>query len=550
MDVRYRIKVRGAFDVCNSVGAPILGLGKKAQAVIAILSVDCGRWVTRGLLQDLLWSDRGPEHGRNSLRKSLSQIRKATSEITLIEERHGGYIRISPERAAIDLFEPEIVWGSDTVVDYTGLELLEGMNVRDNEFDEWLRQKRLECAKDSDLPRPDVRPSEIRPSGKTEGRSISLPRVGFRFCQVRLCENNLESIFAFDFSKQALVSAFLRADISELVENEATFRDCDAFVELLVSTIGERHYLRVIVRQADGHSPVWSEFELAENSARSIEASSYTIAEKAVDAVFHHFLGASSANSERLIVGLNTCRALSGLFNVGTLSPREIESCLDTVQLYHQSPRITIWRAAASAMRLVEKPGRFGLEEREKIEAYLRDALQFGSNDSTVLAVAGHLYGRILGDQARALALTSRAVEKDRQSALSWLFRASSLYRVDDVRNASFAATRAFQLGANSFADAFFSSVRSYTSLANRDFATSVSFGERLRSSPACFRSNARVLAASYGLLGDIESGRKVVASYCGHTEAIDEHLAADAALKAHSELGERVISTGLAQLK
>ncbi|MEL6467730.1 MAG: hypothetical protein AAFQ58_22415 [Pseudomonadota bacterium] len=550
MDKRYKIKLLGAFDICNSLGAEVPGLGKKSQAIVAILSLYRNRWVTRSTIQDLLWSDRGAEHGGNSLRKALSQIRKITKPFSLIEERSGGYVRISQDVALVDLFEPDEVWAGESNFDPGELTLLEGLDVRDNEFDAWLHQQRLK--------RPNSAcsgPQERNPQSKSAKqdrllRDARLPRVALKCTLEQLCLEDIGSVLSHDLARQSIVTAFLRADIAEIEENESAFNETDAFLEFLVSKIDDKQYFRIFLRQAEGHSAVWSDFQIIDRTPKSLELAVYEMAERAVEAVFSQILNLTNVESERILVGLNACRALSGLFNVGTSDPQTINSNLDVVQLHRHGPRTDVWRAAVSAMKIVEQPECAEAEEIEKIEAHLRDALQHGSNDSTVLAVAGHLYGRVIGDQTRALALTSRAVERDRRSAFSWLFRASSLYRVNDLSSASFAATQAFQLGANSFADAFFSSVRSYTSLANRDFDSCIRYGERLRSSPARFRSNARVLAAAYGHIGDIAAGRRVVADYCGSSDAIDDHLSADKALRSHSELGELVISKGLSQLQ
>src|SRR5258708_30689127 len=64
---------------------------KKSQALLAYLAMKPAQHVSREKLAGLLWSSTGPDQARQSLRQTLSTIRKELSQIapkqkTLIEE--------------------------------------------------------------------------------------------------------------------------------------------------------------------------------------------------------------------------------------------------------------------------------------------------------------------------------------------------------------------------------------------------------------------------------------------------------------------------------
>jgi len=72
-------------------GALVTIGAKKSQALLAYLAMKPAQHVSREKLAGLLWSSTGPDQARQSLRQTLSTIRKELSQIapkhkTLIEE--------------------------------------------------------------------------------------------------------------------------------------------------------------------------------------------------------------------------------------------------------------------------------------------------------------------------------------------------------------------------------------------------------------------------------------------------------------------------------
>src|SRR3954465_8450344 len=75
-----RVCVIGAFRVLAHDRQDLTPRGRKARALLAILALTPTRRRSRAALQDKLWSDRGPEQGADSLRQTLSEIRRALGE--------------------------------------------------------------------------------------------------------------------------------------------------------------------------------------------------------------------------------------------------------------------------------------------------------------------------------------------------------------------------------------------------------------------------------------------------------------------------------------
>jgi TolB-like protein len=126
-----RLTIFGRFCARDALGNEVPIKSKKSRALLAYLALPLGKERSREVIATLLWSDRGEEQARSSLRQALSGLRKE-----LGEERISA-LRISDEALSLDpagvIVEPAA----------PGDILLEGLHISDPAFEEWLRDERL-----------------------------------------------------------------------------------------------------------------------------------------------------------------------------------------------------------------------------------------------------------------------------------------------------------------------------------------------------------------------------------------------------------------------
>ncbi|GGJ09678.1 BTAD domain-containing putative transcriptional regulator [Neoroseomonas lacus] len=75
--IKLRITMLGRMDVRAVTGEPLLPRSRKTRAVLAILALEAPNLVSRQRLADLLWSRRGEEQARGSLRQALHELQEA-----------------------------------------------------------------------------------------------------------------------------------------------------------------------------------------------------------------------------------------------------------------------------------------------------------------------------------------------------------------------------------------------------------------------------------------------------------------------------------------
>ena len=126
-----RLSIFGRFHAADALGNEIPIKSKKARALLAYLALPTGKERSREEVMALLWSDRGDEQARASLRQALSGLRKELGQGALVA------LRISEESIQLD---PDLVVVEPAA---SGEVLLEGLQVNDPVFDDWLRDERL-----------------------------------------------------------------------------------------------------------------------------------------------------------------------------------------------------------------------------------------------------------------------------------------------------------------------------------------------------------------------------------------------------------------------
>jgi len=144
---RLTLRLLGGFEARLDAGPPIQFPTKKARALLAYLAISRGRAHSRDDIANLLWSTRGDEQARGSLRRTLSDLRKSLGNADcLIAD--GDALSLGPAGIAVDVAAFERLARSGTLAALTEAdalyegELLAGFGLPEQPFEEWLRAER------------------------------------------------------------------------------------------------------------------------------------------------------------------------------------------------------------------------------------------------------------------------------------------------------------------------------------------------------------------------------------------------------------------------
>lgn len=146
---RVRVFLLGGFRIEKEHDGQVWLTGKRGSAIIAYLARCPGMAAPRDKLADLLWSDSDGEHARNSLRQTLSILRRSLTRagVDVIQSRKD-IIGLNPETVGVDVEEFAAVLAARSpqelemaLASYGG-PFLDGFYLGSSAFDDWAALER------------------------------------------------------------------------------------------------------------------------------------------------------------------------------------------------------------------------------------------------------------------------------------------------------------------------------------------------------------------------------------------------------------------------
>ena len=139
-----QVRLLGRFELRSGQGRDAPPLGRKVRALLACLALSPGKPWPREKLMALLWSDRGEEQARASLRQALAELRRALGEPSPLRAEHDT-VSLDPAMITLDAVEFERLTKAGRFEEAAALyrgPLLDEHGVRDDAFEEWLEVER------------------------------------------------------------------------------------------------------------------------------------------------------------------------------------------------------------------------------------------------------------------------------------------------------------------------------------------------------------------------------------------------------------------------
>lgn len=462
-----KLFVIGPLRLSDGAGNTVTPRSKKACALLALLALAPRCQRTRVWLRDKLWSESCERKSSTSLRQLLFELRRDLGGLfdAMFEvDRHA--IMLRRDAVWIDIRNIETDINTFTALRVTPeTDLLEGIDVADEEFEDWLlleRQAWRNRAADlfeqvAQLPHTALPPEQP-----------SVPAVGETAPEARLCVGVMPNIQQGCGADTAFIADHL---VEGIVQNLRELhpldiydlRDASGPSDGLLGAGNTDYLLRVRALQIRHSLTLTFFFYSAKNMAlewsQSIQTSvdealtydSYVLAgfiNQNVDRISRHFeqrLKSDFTEQPKPMVAAMS--ALNMMFRLDDRALENAEAMLRDHADKTSSGLFDAMRAYATSFKVGENLGVLDPRDVNATDALARGALSGNPFNSISLACLAHAMGYVFHEHGLASDLLEKALRLNPNQAFVWDHYALNRMYVGDFEAAHKAAERAVYLG-------------------------------------------------------------------------------------------------------
>ncbi len=542
--IAFSMFLFGPFTVQGLDGQDLTPKSRKSRAILAMLAVAPRGSRSRVWLRDKLWSDRGEDQASASLRQALLDIRSALGPAAahlVSADKHTVSLDLAALR--IDALEALTPDGPKTGFGQTE-NFLEGIDVRDPEFEEWLtleRQswhRRIEEAGFAHDLTPKTHADEHRPgsaavprtmqqtAGHTAGLQPPLPGgpdtvQGWRVALLPpvILGGDPVAVMLHGDVQRALLAAFQdTGDLRVFDLAPSPFGDLigGGFARLpeqINLTVQVRVFadpvilrLAILLQSAVDGALVWAdEVQLHRQQPGNLAAAMPLIA-RATEEALRHFL--RHTDTESADADGRLAAAISSMFRLTRADLDRSEAILRRHIAAHPSAQGYAWMAFLNTFRVGQKFNPQDAPLIEETQHFARRALDLEPNNALVSALVGHVHSYLFGEFDYAAGLFEQSLRVNPAQTLAWDLYAMLHAYAGQPKRALAMARWARHLGAFSPHRYYFETTRAITGNFSGEHHTAIEAGRAALAERPDFNSLLRVLVSSHAHLDRPDEAR------------------------------------------
>lgn len=414
-DGLLRLSLSGRFRVTAADGTDLTPKGAKVQGLLALLATSPDLCRNRRWLEDKLWSDRGTDQASASLRQALTELRRSlgTSHPVLTSDRQK--IGLRRDRVQVDL---------STTGDP---EFLEGLDVRDPEFESWLRHERHRHLTDAPI-RADLwhvagpalagpaLPAPAAPHARRTDRttaSVVLQKSRNTADGLALMEDLFIDAVALSLREALGITVFTRRQTPGLPNSIAVT------VQAMAAGPGER-FLRVRAEDGATGQVLWSGRSMALPTDPTPEATALTLFANQVVEVLGDALSLELGGAGDLNAMVLQRLAVRKIWTLDPLRLAEAETLLTLADEIRPQGLTLARRGQLRVLQMVERHGSDAQTLRDEARALCGKAMEREPNNSMVLAVLSYVRCAIDDSPLAGAELAQRSVRLNPGNPLAW----------------------------------------------------------------------------------------------------------------------------------
>lgn len=548
---RAFVRLIGPFAIEHADGADATPHGKRSKALLAMLATAPNGARSRKWLQSKLWSTRGEEQGAASLRQELFELRKSLHNAGLdLLSTDRDIVRLDVSSISIDLNDPPE--GSAT------RDLLEGLDIPDPEFEDWLREER------SQWPRTGAqRPTPAAVTGQLSAQRSTMPPGPARLCLGLVRDGFAESpanSAVGDLVLDLVVRSILNFEVIDIMDFRAHAPDTqssgaalpDWLLQVRATAVADRVGVTLGLIAPGDNRLLWSHTEFLELSDLCGMASPrlMSFVNQVVFAILELVLSPRFARNEpRHRASRLALTALRQVFRMRDTDLDAAERML--AEAYQLDPRSTYlgWLLFVYTTRLGER--RVGRSDafHDQVRECARRAIETDPFNPITLALAAHTHSFVFHEYSQALDLADRAISANPFQAICWDMRALTLGYLGEVQQGYSDAMRARALGGPPLYRYCIDTTCCILATLNGRFDEGIRHGERVLAQQPGYLPALRYSAACHGHLGQTTEAIRTVERLREWEPDFSLELLSDENYPIAGVLGVSVIQGGLSRI-
>lgn len=491
------IRLVGAFEIRDGQGRDCSPRGAKARALLAMLCQTPDRRRSRRWLEARLWSDRGPEQASGSLRQALVEIRRAlgTAADVLVTDRDS--VRLVHVETDIEV-EPEQV----RMALAAGREFLEGIDIADQAFEEWLREERARvAAPPGATPAPLTDPARRLPFVVRLGR---LPDGTGSFMGMALAD-----------SIGRLLAEFAHIDVFGAggMPLPPDLPPGGLVLHVEGAEIGDRVHLLVSLQSPAQGQTIWNQrVSLPVGQADFINGGEFPpLVFQAAEAALTHLARLPDGDRGPNRVNALIARALPEMFSYDRQRLRNADRMLAEALSIAPSARIYAWRSLVRQIMYVERTE----DDQKRLEAeadeYARRALELSRANPLVLALVGAVRVMVDENPEAGTVLARDSVALSPFNAFAYSAQAGAMIRAGKYADALEAARTGAAIAARTGFVHWWESLCGLSAIRAGNYEAAIAHCEAAYYRSPSFRAAMRPLLFLYLSLGAEEKALRVL---------------------------------------
>lgn len=491
---RIRIFLSGPFRVETPDGLDLTPKSAKSCGLLALLASHAQMRRSRSWLQSRLWSDRGRDQASASLRQALSQLKRGLGA-------HETVLSIS--RAFVGLNRDAI-----EVVRQAGAEFLEGLDVRDGAFDDWVRTERRSFGAPPDVPSDGGRKTVEMPNLKRSDlvRNVYIQAMTAAHGHERLFEEMFVDCFERWVSEALICQVHRRAPDS--VAGNPILVTVQSY-----AVPGKGLGLRLAMEEAQTRRSLWSGRKVIEaRGAPPVDHIEFlSLVHEATEALADSLVLRLKRNMDDADAAILGRMSLHKIFSMNVEDVEHADLLLQ--RAYELDPRAIFlsWRGQLRIIQQMERHSGNGEDRRGEIDSLTRQAIRLEPTNSMVLSVAANAQLLIEDDVHAGLELARRAISQNPANPFAWDAMSIGLAMSGKQQEAHLHQLRAFAISQKSPIRHFWDMGACLTSVATGKLEQARKLAHNAAVMVPDFRPPLRYMAALDAVAGDTKSAMRSV---------------------------------------